>query len=55
MSPSQLQAKVIIDVIAISRAPLRRDTPAEGERGRTGREAVPGHRPVIPARAVSGR
>jgi hypothetical protein len=41
MSPSQLQAEVIIGVIAILRAPLRRDTPAEGERGRTGREAVP--------------
>jgi len=41
MSPSQLQAEVIIGVIAILRAPVRRDTPAEGERGRTGREAVP--------------
>jgi hypothetical protein len=41
MSPSQLQAEVIIGVIAILRAPLQRDGPAEGERGRTGREAVP--------------
>jgi hypothetical protein len=41
MSPSQLQAEVIIGVIAILRARLRRDTPAEGEHGRTGREAVP--------------
>jgi len=41
MSPPQLQAEVIIGVIAIFRAHLRRDTPAEGERGRTGREAVP--------------
>jgi hypothetical protein len=41
MLPSQPQAEVIIGVIAILQAPLRRDTPAEGERGRTGREAVP--------------
>jgi hypothetical protein len=41
MSPSQLLADVIIGVIAILRAPLQRDGPAEGERGRTGREAVP--------------
>jgi len=41
MSPPQPQAEVIIGVIAIWRAPRRRDTPAERERGRTGREAVP--------------
>jgi hypothetical protein len=36
-------------------AHLRRDTAPEGERGRTGREAVPGHRRVTPARAVPSR
>ena len=41
MSPSQLQAEVIIGVIAILRAHFRRATPADGERGRTGRQAVP--------------
>jgi hypothetical protein len=55
MSPSQLQAQVITGVIAIMRAHLRRDTPAEGGAGELAAKPSPGHRPVIPARAVSSR
>jgi hypothetical protein len=36
-----MQAEVIIGVIAILRAHLRRDMPAESERGRTGRQTIP--------------
>ena len=56
MSPPQLRGKVIISVITIRRARLRRGAPAEGRaRGRAGRGAVPGRRRVTRRGRVSSR
>jgi hypothetical protein len=55
MSSSQLQAEVIIGVIAILRAPLGVIRPLKAGAGELAAKPSPGHRPVIPARAVPSR
>jgi hypothetical protein len=55
MSPSQLQAEVTIGVIAILRRLFGVIRPVKASAGELAAKPTPGHRPVIPARAVPSR